>query len=117
MRVVDHHAALELICRAERCWGIFLSFGWWSAEASGSDPGAWLDQLHAAAPVLNSQECAQISIDGEGYLLFDTEAAMLEVFNSIVGNNGPTETNAYHGPCRVYALAAGPDGRLLCENT
>ena len=117
MRVVDPHAALELICRAGRCWGIFLSFEWWNAEVRGSNPKDWLNQLHAAAPVLSSVECAQISIDGAGYLLFDTEVEMLEVFNTVVGNDGPTETNAHHGPCHVYALAAGPDGRLLCENT
>ncbi|HEX8243178.1 MAG TPA: hypothetical protein VF541_06775 [Longimicrobium sp.] len=116
MKPIDLHEALGLLCRAERRWGLFLSFGAWALER-GESAADWLDHLRRAAPVLAKPECAQITLDGDGYLLFETEAAMLEVYRSIVGDSGATRTNPYDGPCRVYAAAAGPDGRLLRENT
>lgn len=116
MRPVDQHEALGLICKGEGCWGIFLSVGWSGGEPP-TDAGDWLDHLHRAAPVLSRPECAQVAVDGEGFLLFETETEMLAVFGSIVGDDGPTQANAYNGPCRVYALTADPDGRLRNENT
>jgi hypothetical protein len=115
MRPVDLHEALGLICKGEGCWGIFLSVAW--SDGEPPDAADWLDHLYRAAPVLSHQECAQIASDGEGFLLFDTEAEMLAAYERIVGDDGPTPTNSYSGPCRVYALTADPSGRLLNENT
>ena len=55
-------------------------------------------------------------LDGKIWLTFPTYAAALDVFGGIVGDDGPTHTNSYDGPGRVYALLAGPDG-LITENT
>lgn len=116
MRPVDEHQALGLICNGQRCWGIFVSIGWRSAGPPAA-ADARLEHIHRAAPVLNRPECTQIIIDGQGILLFDTECEMLAIFRSIVGDDGPTETNPYEGPCCVSAITADPEGRLGYENT
>jgi hypothetical protein len=38
------------------------------------------------------------------------------VFDQVIGDNGPTNLNHYEGPARVYALVIGPNG-METENT
>ena len=116
MKPVDQYEALGIICKAQGCWGIFISIGW-RGEQEPSSPGAWLDHVHRAAPVLTAPEAAQIIIDRQGFLLFDTEAEMLSAFEPLVGDRGPTEANRYDGSCCVSAITADPEGRLGRENT
>ena len=70
-----------------------------------------------AAPYLNGDEHAQLLIDGEGVLVFEHVDEMWRYFDMTVGDDGPTKTNPYAGPNRVYALTCGADGGLLTENT
>ncbi len=72
-------------------------------------------ELHKAAPYL-----VQILVwphDHEAFLVFDTQDAMEEAFWSTVGDDGPTESNPYDGPCRVYAQCYWPSGMIGNSNT
>jgi hypothetical protein len=42
---------------------------------------------------------------------------MLKAFWSVVGDDGPTKTNPYNGPVRVFACTYDPDGITMNENT
>lgn len=77
----------------------------------------WYHELIKAAPYLNYDEDHQLLIEGCGTLVFDSEEEMNETFELTVGDDGPTKTNPYNGPARVYALTCSPDGQLLTENT
>ena len=71
--------------------------------------------LSKAAPKLSSDDLTDLA-DCCIWLTFPTYGEARSFFESIVGDDGPTKTNPYDGPCRVYALLAGPDG-LITENT
>jgi hypothetical protein len=49
-------------------------------------------------------------------VLCDSEEEVYDLFNRIVGDDGPTELNKYDGPARVHALVCGPNG-FETENT
>jgi hypothetical protein len=99
---------VSLSARALGKWTLYLSFDW---EAS---------DLIEAAPILASgleDPDAVAFMDGWALFGFDTEEDARAAFASTVGDDGPTPSNPYNGPTRVYALLANPDGRLLTENT
>ena len=75
----------------------------------------WIEGLKKAAPYLFDEEgCKylQIVADGQGYLVCESTAELERLFDLTVGDDGPTSTNSYDGPVRVYALTS--DGN---ENT
>src|SRR6267142_5136915 len=90
-------------CRALNKFGLYISFEFTTNLDS---------DLFLAAPYLNFQEHSQIIIDGVGYLLFDTREEMESHYRQTVGDDGPTETNPYDGPVRVYALTCNNEGQL-----
>ena len=57
--------------------------------------------------------------DGSGYLLFDSEKEMENIYYQTIGDDGPREqyTNKYNGPAKVYMLTCNPDGQTMNENT
>lgn len=73
-------------------------------------------EICAAAPYLQHDECAQIISDQQGVLLFTTEEELDRHYQMTVGDDGPTELNSYNGPVSIYALTCGPEG-LRNENT
>ena len=75
----------------------------------------WLGELRQAAPYLFDGwvfKYPQILSDGNGYLVCESKEEMEKLYNLTVGDDGPTTTNPYDGPVRVYALTS--DGN---ENT
>jgi hypothetical protein len=90
---------------------LYISF----ALPSISEWDEWIGELRQAAPYLFDGcvfKYPQILSDGNGYLVCDSKEEMEELYNLTVGDDGPTATNPYDGPVRVYALTS--DGN---ENT
>ena len=75
------------------------------------------DELILAAPYLNIHDHAAYLLNESLLLVFDTVQEMEEAYWSTVGDDGPTDTNPYNGPVRVYALTISPEGIFLNENT
>lgn len=72
--------------------------------------------IKLAAPYLTVEEMNVLATEPI-HLLFDTMGEMMEAYNQTVGEDGPTKTNQYNGPTRIYACAVKPDGTILTENT
>lgn len=111
---------MKLYCKAEHKWAVFYS-GLRTEEPRSSDPEAWDKYLEEQKKALiflepEAEDYHQIMMDGEGFCILDTEEEMRGFYNLIVGDNGPTKSNPYNGPIRVYALTCGPNG-LMNENT
>ena len=110
----------ERLCKAEQKWGLYISIGSLTEDVSNllQSPSV-IHETVQACPILdwNIHEHAQIILDGEGWFLFDTQEECEKAFWSTVGDDGPTLSNLYDGPMRVYALTCGPDGQLRNENT
>lgn len=79
--------------------------------------GQALEEVVKAAPYLNFQDHGQVICDGYGFIVFKSLKEMNKAFWQTVGDDGPTKTNPYNGPVRVYALTISAQGRLLNENT
>lgn len=84
-----------------------------------------MDDVTLAAPYLalgfqggafDSSIC-QIQVDGYGILLFETEDEVNRYYDMTVGDDGPTQSNPYNGPVRIYALTCSDRGILMRENT
>jgi hypothetical protein len=76
-----------------------------------------LPEIENAAPYLKEHLPMLLVSGGEAYLFFDSEEDMNLCYHQTIGDDGPTETNSYDGPARVYALTCGPNGKLINENT
>lgn len=74
------------------------------------------DEVVKAAPYLKLEEHGQIICDGGGILIYNTIKEMEKDFWKTVGDDGPTKTNKYNGPAKVYALTC-INGVLMNENT
>jgi len=85
--------------------------------------GSWewydgdLTDVIYAAPYLDLERDMQLLSDGQGILVFDSEEEMERYYKMTVGDDGPTESNSYDGPARVYAVTCSRVGELLSENT
>lgn len=99
---------LRTLCAARGQWGMFIS--------SGHEN---LGEICKAAPYLSADQAFELSSAGTGdaCLFFDSEEECERAFWSTVGDDGPTKTNPYNGPARVFACTCGPDGVLRHENT
>lgn len=98
---------LESLCRDQNAWGLYLSAVSTNVEDLNGATGFTLD-VHVLIELMGH---------GSVYVTFPTEEEMRRVFGSVVGDDGPTATNPYDGPCRVYALCCSPEGKTLSENT
>ena len=77
-----------------------------------------IELIRQAAPYLtDSNEDSQLIADGCGILVFENEAEMGQYYWQTVGDDGPTLTNSYDGPVKVYALTCSAEGEMLNENT
>jgi len=111
----DTCTVLSALCKATSRWGMYVSFQ--HQQHANSHYELSFGDLEKAMPYFDWQKHGQIFVDGCGYFLFDNEEECEEAFWSTVGDDGPTETNSYNGPVRVYALTCSPDGQLCNENT
>lgn len=108
-------------CRLANKWGLYL-------RVSECPEDGYADHIRGAtmlepvpAPAVGPGDAgdvfSRLLYEGAACLFFDTRAEMEAVYGRIVGDEGPTESNPYDGPCRVYALTCRNDGQLLNENT
>lgn len=107
MKFMDDHDVLQIACKSQKCWGIHFSF-----ECS-------MEEALKAAPWLGAQNdgAVQALVDGCGFIFFDTETEVKEVFENTVGDDGPRYKNKYEGPGSVYVITCNPEGKLINENT
>jgi hypothetical protein len=111
---------MQLYCLATSQYAVFFS-GLRVEEPRSSDPNEWGRYLEEQKKALifldpDDENYHQIMMDGEGFCTFSTKEEMEAFYDMIVGDDGPTKSNPYDGPIRVYALTCGPDG-LMNENT
>ncbi len=108
MRTYGAMRMLEAHCKATGLWGVYMQ--------STSAPG--LKDMMSAAPFLTLDgDPGDILINGRGFVFCDTQLEMEQVYNQIVGDDGPTELNSYAGPGRWYAISCDNEGVTLNENT
>lgn len=108
---------LPILCKARGKWGMFCL---WSGEVDASVANTIADaisEIRQAAPWLSHEAATALWVDDERYFFFATEQAMCAAYAATVGDDGPTPTNPYDGPIRIYALTCSPVGELLNENT
>jgi|SRR5579885_2969128 len=103
MKILSEVDALIDLAKRARCWILYVSF----------HCDDW-EEVKKAAPYL--QDHLQVLMDGHGCLICDSEEECYKYYNLTVGEDGPTATNPYDGPARVYALMIGPEG-CTSENT
>lgn len=112
---------LQEYCKTTGKFAVFYS-GWWNFEpligCSKDESEKFHEELHKALIFLDKTHpnYAQVFIDGEGFSVFDTEEECENFYDLIVGYDGPTKSNPYDGPIKVYALTCGPNG-FMAENT
>jgi hypothetical protein len=113
MKVLDMHEALSALCKATGKPGMFLAFPWNNAVWPFTEIG----EIIKAAPFLTVEDHLQVLSDGYAFILCDTIAERDDLYEQVVGDDGPTRSNAYSGPARVYALTCDANGEFLNENT
>lgn len=111
MKILHGTEMLQEVCRASKKWGMFVNL-----NCPVNIMNCW-GEIEKAAPYLDASKHHQLIGDGYGYLLFDTEEEMIKTYELTVGDDGPTKSNPYDGPARVYALTCSPEGQFLNENT
>lgn len=99
------------LAKAMRKWVLYLS-----CSNAADDPLEAIPGLRDAAPIgLSDSQIMELYL-GQIWITFDNEADALAAFGRVVGDDGPTKTNPYDGPTRVYAMLSGPAGGIT-ENT
>ena len=114
MEIFDKIYMLSAICKISRKFGMYINF---DKDQNGPDEDQDWREIIKAAPYLDFSINHQIFLDGQAWLLFDSEEEMLICYNQTVGDDGPTKLNQYKGKATVYALTCSPIGELLNENT
>ena len=112
MIFVGLHRMAQAACQQAGKHGLWLSFP--ARYVCG------LSDYFLAAPWLEGRQDSSLLQgfgDGHVLVLFDTAAERDAAYRNTVGDDGPTATNSYSGPCRIYALTISPAGELLNENT
>jgi len=103
MESFSAYYVLPYMCQAKAKFGMRFSIS----------NGSTFEEVRKAAPWMTLDQY----MENEGWLIFDSEAEMLATYRQTVGDDGPTKSNPYKGPAKVYACTCGPDGSQLAENT
>lgn len=111
MEIYDLHETFSALCKATKRSGLFLAFPSWESEYD------WIEEVLQAAPFLRAREHMQALADGYAFILCDTIAERDDLYEQIVGDDGPTHSNPYSGPARIYALTCDAQGKFYNENT
>ncbi len=74
-------------------------------------------EMVKSAPYLAPDEFMQILADEHGIIVCDDEAELERLFSQTVGDDGPTDSNPYHGPGNTFALTIAATGETMNENT
>lgn len=118
MKVLTQMDQFALACKAAKKFGLYISF-----EAQPGMNEKKLAELYKAAPYLKELgkedpgHLITILFDGHATFLCDTQQEVVKLFNSTVGDDGPTKANPYRGSCKVFALTCDNKGKLMSENT
>lgn len=99
---------IEAYMHYKPCWGVYLS---------NSNDDVTSGEMHKAVPLLNQEQINHLWIEGNLFLEFENRDSAQEFFNSVIGDDGPTKTNPYNGPARVFAIWGGLEDGWLSENT
>ena len=114
-KALSYTEIFELLCKSTNKWGLSLSFDWVWLEPTVDDVLSEIEKATNGRLVMyNDTQCI---MDGYAVFLFDSEDEMLEAYEDIVGDDGPTARNSYDGPVRIYALTCSNEGVTLNENT
>jgi hypothetical protein len=108
--------AFQKLCKSAKKWGVYIELSHISAQEPEDAYTDYFDEILKAAPYLSITHDTQILVDGKCMILTDSEKEMDEIYNSTVGDDGPTKTNPYNGKARVYALTCDNHGQLRNEN-
>ncbi len=111
MRVLAQHQVIEAAAKGLGKWCLYLSFHATSLNE---------EKVLKAAPCLRELgpfDRTSFILLGGGILVFPSETAARKAYSSTVGEDGPTKTNPYKGPVKVYACLCGPDGKIRTENS
>jgi hypothetical protein len=104
--------AFEQVCKASGKYGLYLSTG----VDHDAYPDSGVSEVQRAT-LLPTDDAFELATSGQSIFLFDTMAECLAVYCNVVGDEGPTKTNPYNGPVKVFAYWLSPDGRTGSENT
>lgn len=107
MHIYTAHEAAQLIAKHLRKPVIYISFRHLDSHI----------EVTKAAPYLAAGEHYQVLSDGTGIIVCEDEAEQERLYESTVGDDGPTKLNSYNGPARVFALTINDLGELQNENT
>lgn len=107
MQFLTAHCLFSRICKLSNQYGMLLEF----------DSSAGSETLLAAPYLKDHEATSQCLMDGFAFLLFESEDQMLRHYEMTVGDDGPTKTNSYSGPARVYAAMFDSQGVCIDENT
>lgn len=116
--LTDSVLVLAALCKGRKSYGMLASFPTPTTE-EWEDLNKYIEELYKAAPYLTREVLTgqDTLFTGHVYLFFSSEEEMLEYYDATVGDDGPTKTNKYNGPVKVYAITCDPNGVLLNENT
>lgn len=122
MRVLDTIRAARELAKAIHKPILYLSgFDFWRSPEENDKP--WTEEgVVKAAPFLNPLKdpgghMTQAFVDGYAYVICDSDEELHMLFDQVVGEDGPTQSNPYNGKFRVYALTVDSDGVMRNENT
>ncbi len=107
MKNVTEHKMWELAFKALGKWGLLLS----------ACSGAEFEDVQAAAPWVPLLDLPQLYAGSHLFYTFETEEECVQHYLRVVGEDGPTASNPYNGPGRVYALMFNDQGQPVTENT
>lgn len=104
MKIYRITEALEELCIKSKQWVIYVS---WDDEFN-------VDEVQKAIPFLTIDDL--LLNYGEGVIFCNSQEEAYRLFDQIIGDDGPTESNKYNGYVRIYASTIGPYG-FETENT
>lgn len=109
------HEALSRLCKATGKYGLYLSFDP-SEEFSPQDHQEACPFLDLS-DVASDNEDWQALMDEHMFVLCEDYEECYRLFESVVGDEGPTKTNPYNGDCRVFAMTINNNGEIENTNT
>lgn len=108
MVILSQLKVVEQLAKSTNKWVLYISFH--------VDIDNWKEILKAT-PYLNWDKDIQAIMEGCAIILCESQEECEKLFWQTVGDDGPTKTNKYNGPAKVYALTCSPDGQFMNENT
>lgn len=109
MKILNHADTLEALAKVTGKPCMYLNLRFWE--------GAPLEEIVKAAPYLSLHDDCQAILDGCAFIVCDSYEEMQKLYDQTVGDDGPTKSNSYDGPIRIYALTCNAQGQTENENT